>query len=48
MFWEKLSLKIQPKQGGFGSSNVGNTARSAFNNYKEFSEITGVDIQLIF
>lgn len=49
MFWEKLSLKVdQPKQGGFGSSNVDNTARRAFNNYKAFSEITGVDIQLIF
>jgi len=48
MFWEKLSLKVdQPKQGGFGSSNVDNTARRAFNNYKAFSEITGVDIQLI-
>jgi len=45
---ERLALKVdQPKQGGFGSTNVGNTARRAFNNYEFFSEITGVDIQIL-
>lgn len=49
MLWEKLSLKVdQPKQGGFGSTNVGNTARRAFSEYEAFAEITGVDTQLIF
>ena len=36
-----------PKIGGSGSTNDGNTARRAFDNAKLFSEITGVDLELI-
>nr|XP_036669892.1 uncharacterized protein LOC118877083 isoform X2 [Drosophila suzukii] len=49
MFWAKLALKVdKPKQGGFGNTNTGNTARRAFANFKKFSEITGVDQQIIY
>jgi len=39
-----LSLKVdQPKVGGFGSTNDGNTAQRAFFNHIAFSNITGID-----
>jgi len=45
-FWDKLSLKVdKPKQGGFGNTNTGNTARHAFSNVETFSVITGFDLQ---
>jgi hypothetical protein len=47
-FKEKLGLIVdQPKAGGSGTSNDGNTARRAFNNPLLFSEITGVDFKFI-
>lgn len=48
LFWEHFSLKVdQPKVGGFGSTNDGNTARRAFHDPHIFSEITGIDEHLI-
>jgi len=48
LFWKLLSLKVdQPKVGGFGSTNDGNTARRAFSEPETFSEITGIDLRLI-
>ena len=48
MFWEKNRLHVdQPRQGGAGSSNDGNTARRAFRDETLFAEITGVDEDLI-
>ena len=48
-FWNKLGLLVDfPKDSGSGTSNDGNTARRAFQNYKLFSEITGVDEFLIW
>jgi len=48
-FWDKLSLKVDyPKQGGFGNTNMGNTASHAFANVETFSEITGFDQQIIY
>ena len=47
-FRQKMSLIVDvPKPGGSGNSNDGNTARRAFMNVKLFSEITGVDVNLI-
>ena len=37
----------QPRQGGAGSSNDGNTARRAFQDEKAFAEITGVSQELM-
>ena len=37
---------VFPKQG-FGNTNDGNTARRAFEQSKTFSEITGVDVDII-
>ena len=46
---ERLGLLLDmPKPGGAGNTNDGNTARRLFQNYEIFSEITGVDQQLIF
>lgn len=46
--WKELGLRVDmPKIGGFGSTNDGNTARRAFTNCEVFSEITGVDQNLI-
>lgn len=48
-FWEKLGLRVDmPKVGGCGNTNDGNTARRAFENHKLFSEITGIDENLVF
>jgi hypothetical protein len=48
-FIDRLSLRVDfPKPGGSGTSNDGNTARRAFQNYDVFSEITGVDKLLLF
>ena len=45
MFREKIGLLIYiPKSGGSGTTNAGNTA---LNNYRIFSEITGIDLKLI-
>ena len=48
IFREKMGLLIDiPKSGGSGTTYDGNTARRAFNNYRIFSEITGIDLKLI-
>lgn len=48
-FWSMLGLRVDmPKVGGFGSTNDGNTSRRAFSEYENFSEITGLDIEVIF
>lgn len=48
-FWSKLGLRVDmPKVGGFGSTNDGNTSRRAFLDHEKFSEITGIDLQVIF
>lgn len=48
-FWEKLGLRVdKPKTGGCGSSNDGNTARRAFDEYEVFAEILGADKDIIF
>ena len=46
-FREKLSLIVDQPKVGFGNSNDGNTSRRAFENSEIFSEITGVDIEVI-
>lgn len=47
-FKESFHLIVdQPLPGGSGNSNTGNVARKAFSNPKLFSEITGVDENLI-
>lgn len=49
LFWDKMGLLIdKPKPGGFGNTNDGNTARRAFTNHELFSEITGIDVNLIY
>ena len=45
--YEKLSLIVDQPKVGFGNSNDGNTSRRAFENSEIFSEITGVDIEVI-
>ena len=48
MFWDRMGLHVdQPRPGGAGSSNDGNTARRAFRDEKTFAEITGVSEELI-
>lgn len=48
-FKEKLFLNVdQPKPGGAGSTNDGNTARRAFENYEITAGITGIDEDLIY
>ena len=48
LFKEKLNLDVnQPRDGGKGSSNDGNTARTAFDNPEIFSYITGISVELI-
>ena len=47
-FRERLGLHVdQPRAGGAGTSNDGNTARRSFADPVAFSAITGVDQQLI-
>ena len=47
-FKDKLGLIVDvPKSGGAGNSNTGNVARKAFQDEAAFSEITGVDQELI-
>lgn len=47
-FYDKMGLPVdQPRAGGAGSSNDGNTARRAFADPATFSSITGVDVGLI-
>ena len=47
-FWERMHLHVdQPRSGGKGSSNDGNTARRAFRDEEMFAAVTGVDRQLI-
>lgn len=44
-----MSLKVdQPKTGGFGNTNDGNTARRAFADHAIFSEIVDIDVELIY
>lgn len=48
-FKEKLALNVdQPKAGGAGSTNDGNTARRFFENYNISAGITGIDEDLIY
>ena len=48
-FKSKMNLIVDvPRAGGSGNSNTGNVARRAFSDAKLFSEITGVDEELIF
>ena len=47
-FKDELGLLVDvPKAGGVGNSNTGNVARRAFQNEQAFSNITGVDEELI-
>jgi len=46
-FREELSLLVDAPKVGFGNSNTGNTARRAFENSAEFSNITGVNEEII-
>ena len=47
-FWERMHLHVdQPRSGGKGSSNDGNTARRAFKDEESFAAATGVDQRLI-
>ena len=46
--WEKMNLHVdQPRVGGSGTSNDGNTARRAFSQEELFAEATGVHQGLI-
>jgi len=48
-FWEKLSLRVsQPKPGGYGDTNTGNTARRAFKDIDVLSKITGLKSELLY
>ena len=46
-FREELSLFVDMSKQGFGNTNDGNTARRAFEQLNTFSEITGVDVDII-
>ena len=46
-FRKKLSLIVDVPKQGFGNTNDGNTARTAFENAEVFAEITGVDSEVI-
>ena len=47
-FRDELHLVVDtPKQGGSGNTNSGPTAKRAFQNAEQFSEITGVDVRVI-
>ena len=46
-FYEELNLIVDQPRVGFGNSNDGNTARRAFANAKVFSDITGVNLEVI-
>jgi len=48
-FWEMLSLRVsQPKPGGYGNTNTGNTARRAFKDVDVLSKITGLKSELLY
>lgn len=46
-FRKKLNLVVDKPKQGYGNSNTGNTARRAFAASEIFSEITGVDLEII-
>ena len=46
-FRERLGLVVDMPKVGFGNTNTGNLARRAFANAEQFSEITGVEEELI-
>ena len=47
-FWERMHIHVdQPRSGGKGSSNDGNTARRAFKDDVTFAAVTGVDQELV-
>jgi hypothetical protein len=46
-FREKLSLIVDVPKIGYGNTNDGNTSRRAFSNADVFSEITGVNVEVI-
>ena len=47
-FREQMGLVVdQPKSGGAGTSNDGNTARRAFRDVDKLSEVTEVDVELL-
>ena len=47
-FQEKMGLIVdRPKASGSGTSNDGNTSRRAFQNEQLFSEITGLNFEII-
>ena len=46
-FREQLSLVVDTPKQGFGNTNCGNTGRRAFEESKVFSDITGVDEEVI-
>ena len=47
LFRSRLSLNVDQPRVGSGNSNDGNTARRAFKNTEEFSDITGVDLAIL-
>lgn len=48
ILWEKLGLKIdQPKAGGSGTANDGNTARRAFEHPDSFADYLTLDRQMV-
>ena len=48
-YWLELGLVVdQPRAGGAGNSNTGNTARRAFENSEVLADITGVNATLIY
>ena len=46
-FREELSLLVDMPKQGFGNTNDGNTARRAFEHADIFSDITGVEVEVI-
>ena len=47
-YWLEFGLVVdQPRAGGAGNSNTGNTARRAFQNEQLLADITGVNVNLI-
>lgn len=46
--WVKLGLRVDvPKSGGSGNTNTGNTMRKVFESLEIYSEITGVNLELM-
>lgn len=44
---ERLGIRVDYVQQGFGTTNTGNTSRRFFHNPEIVSEVTGVDLELI-